>query len=135
MFSQIQSSWWFKELSPPWEGIAGIFDWLDHENPDSAFMIGWMELAFTALGLVASIATAIWMRPTWGAWMIGNWLLIVSTGFVMSVPRYSLVLFGIYAWAAVIADRWRIAGWVLGVASALAMGYFTWRFATGLWAF
>ena len=23
----------------------------------------------------------------------------------------------------------------LGIGSALAMGYFTWRFATGLWAF
>jgi hypothetical protein len=135
MFSEIQSSHWFKDLSPPWEGIDGMIGWLDDPDPDRAFMLGGMELAFTALGLVASVATAIWMRPTWGAWMIGNWLLIVSTGFVMSVPRYSLVLFDIYAWAAVIADRWRVAGWVLGIASAMAMGYFTWRFATGLWAF
>ncbi len=135
MFSEIQRSHWFKDLSPPWEGIGSIIDWTGRENPDEAFMLGWMELAFTGLALVASVATAIWMRPTWGAWMIGNWLLIVSTGFVMSVPRYSLVLFGIYAWAAVVADRWRAVGWTLGIASAAAMGYFTWRFATGLWAF
>lgn len=135
MFSEIQRSHWFKDLSPPWEGIGSMFTWTGRENPDEAFMLGWMELAFTGLGAVASVATVIWMRPTWGAWMIGNWLLIVSTGFVMSVPRYSLVLFGIYAWAAVIADRWRLVGWVLGIGSAAAMGYFTWRFATGLWAF
>jgi hypothetical protein len=134
-FSYWQRTWWFKDLSPPWEGIASILNWLDDPVPDRVLMQGWMELVFTALGLIAAVATAIWMRATWGAWMIGNWLLMVSTGFVMSVPRYSLALFGIFVWAALIADRWRIVGWLLGVASALAMGYFTWRFATGLWAF
>ncbi len=70
-----------------------------------------------------------------GVWMVGNWLLIVSTGFVMSVPRYSLVLFGLFVWAALLAERWRRAGWLLGGASAAAMAYFTWRFASGAWAF
>jgi len=81
------------------------------------------------------VAGAFRFRPTWTAWMAGNWLLIVGTGFVMSVPRYSLVLFGVMAWAALAADRWRTAGWVLAAASLMAMAYFAWRFATGLWAF
>jgi hypothetical protein len=67
--------------------------------------------------------------------MAGNWLLIVSTGFVMSVPRYSLVLFGIVVWAAIIATRWRPAGWLLVAASAGAMAYFASRFGAGQWAF
>jgi hypothetical protein len=135
MFSDVQRGHWFKDLSPPWEGISGMVSSIARRNPDDAFMLGWMELVFTGLGLVASVATAIWLRPTWGAWMIGNWLLMVSTGFVMSVPRYSLALFGIFVWAALIADRWRVIGWLLGIASALAMGYFAWRFAIGIWAF
>ncbi len=134
-FSEIQSNHWFKDLSPPWEGIAGMIDWTTRTDADNAFMLGWMELAFTALGAIASVATAIWLRPSWGVWMIGNWLLIVGTGFVMSVPRYSLVLFGIFAWSALLAQRWRRAGWLLGAASAVSMAYFTWRFATGVWAF
>ena len=134
-FSEIQRSHWFKGLSPPWEGISGMIDWTADAEPDTAFMLGWMELLFTGLGLAATVATLLWLRPTWGVWMAGNWLLIVSTGFVMSVPRYSLVLFGIVVWAALIAERWRWAGWVIGAASATAMAYFAWRFAAGQWAF
>jgi hypothetical protein len=134
-FSEIQRSHWFKDLSPPWEGVGGMIGWTDNADADNAFMLGWMELLFTGIGLTATVATALWLRPTWAAWMVGNWLLIVSTGFVMSVPRYSLVLFGIVVWGALIAERWRWAGWVLAAASATAMAYFAWRFAAGQWAF
>ena len=81
------------------------------------------------------MATAIWLRPTWAVWMAGNWILSVSTGFVLSVPRYSLALFGIMVWAAIIGERWRVAGWVIAAGSAMAMGYFAWRFGSGQWAF
>jgi hypothetical protein len=53
----------------------------------------------------------------------------------MSVPRYSLVLFGIVVWAALIAQRWRTVAWVLGASSLAAMAVFAWRFAAGQWAF
>jgi hypothetical protein len=134
-FSEIQRSHWFKDLSPPWEGIGGMIDRTADPDADVAFMIGWMELLFTGLGLAATVATALWLRPTWATWMAGNWLLIVSTGFVMSVPRYSLVLFGIVVWGALIAERWRWAGWLIAAGSTTAMGYFAWRFAAGEWAF
>jgi len=134
-FAEIQRTHWFKDLSPPWEGIGGMLRWLGSRNLEAALMYGGMELLFTAVGLVATVATAIWLRPTWAAWMAGNWLLFVSTGFVLSVPRYSLVLFGIVVWAAVIAERWRVVGWVLAAASVTAMTYFAWRFGAGQWAF
>jgi Dolichyl-phosphate-mannose-protein mannosyltransferase len=134
-FSEVQQHHWHKDLSPPWEGIAGIVGWIRDGGPDTAFMLGWVELGFVVLGFVATVATALWLRPTWAAWMAGNWLMIVSTGFVISVPRYSLALFGIMVWAALVAERWRVAGWILGAASVTAMAYFTWRFAVGQWAF
>ena len=134
-FSEIQRTHWFKDLSPPWEGIAGIARWVRDPVADTAFMLGWMELLFVAIGLVGSIAAAVWLRPTWAVWMAGNWLLIVSTGFVLSVPRYSLVLFALPVFGALILDRWRPAGVLLVLVSAVAMAYFAWRFASGLWAF
>ena len=134
-FSEIQRSHWFKQLSPPWDGIAGMIRWTGSADADNALMLGWMELLFTWLGLGATVLTALWLRPTWTAWMAGNWLLIVGTGFVMSVPRYSLVLFGIVVWGAIAAERWRPVGWLLVTGSAAAMGYFAWRFAVGQWAF
>jgi len=134
-FSEIQREHWYKGLSAPWDGIAGILGRLSNPVADTAFMIGGMELLFVGLGLAAVLASAIWLRPTWTAWMAGNWLLIVSTGFVVSTPRYSLVLFALPVFGAIILDRWRPLGLVLAGMSALAMAYFTWRFATGLWAF
>jgi 4-amino-4-deoxy-L-arabinose transferase-like glycosyltransferase len=134
-FSVIQREHWFKNVTWPWNGLEGTVAWLSNENPDSAFMYGGMELVFIALGFVATVATALWLRPTWAVWMAGNWILAVSTGFVLSVPRYSLPMFGIMVFAAMIADRWRVAGWVLAAGSAVAMGYFTWRFGSGQWAF
>ena len=134
-FSTIQHEHWFKQLSPPWEGIGGFVRWIRDDDLDTALMLGWAELAFTLIGLVATVATAIWLRPTWAVWMAGNWLLMVSTGFVMSVPRYSLVLFGIVVWMALVAQRWRTVGWVLAACSVAAMGVFAWRFASGQWAF
>jgi 4-amino-4-deoxy-L-arabinose transferase-like glycosyltransferase len=134
-FSQIQRDHWSKELAPPWVGIEGMLGWIDAADPDVALMLGWMELLFTVAGLLATAATALWLRPTWAVWMAGNWLLITSTGFVLSVPRYSLVLFGMVVWVAILADRHRKAGWILGAASLIAMAWFAWRFASGHWAF
>jgi Gpi18-like mannosyltransferase len=134
-FSEIQHSHWFKQLSPPWVGIAGFVRWIRDDDLDTALMLGWAELVFTVIGLVATVATALRLRPTWAVWMAGNWLLIVSTGFVVSVPRYALVLFGIVVWLAIIADRWRTAAWIIGAVSTGAMAVFAWRFAAGQWAF
>ena len=134
-FSDIQRGHWDKELTWPWESLASVLGWFRSRNPDAVFMYGGMELLFIVLGLVATVATALWLRPTWAMWMAGNWLLSVSTGFVLSMPRYSLALFGIVVWAAIIGERWRPAGWLLAAGSAAAMAYFAWRFGSGQWAF
>lgn len=134
-FSAIQSGHWDKAFEPPWVAVAHAVRWTRSLNPDLALTYGWMELAFTALGLVATVATAVRLRPTWAAWLAGNWLLAVSTGFLSSVPRYSLVMFGIMVLAGIVAERWKPIGLVLVVVSSGAMAYLATRFAIGLWAF
>ncbi|MGH2446678.1 MAG: mannosyltransferase family protein [Candidatus Limnocylindria bacterium] len=134
-FSEIQSSHWDKELTAPWVGIDEAIVFLGDAVPDRAFMFGSMELVFATIGLVATVACTLWFRPTWTAWMAGNWLLMMSTGFLVSTPRYSLALFGIVAAVALVADRRPRIGWVIAIGSAAAMTYFAWRFASGQWAF
>jgi dolichyl-phosphate-mannose-protein mannosyltransferase len=133
-FLAIQQDHWFKSLSPPGVGIGGVIESILTRPPDDAFMLGWMELGFIGLGLVATVVAALRFRPSWAVWMAGNWLLITSTSFVLSVPRYTLVLFPLFAWFALLTrSRWVAVG--LGVASVLALGYFAGRFAAGQWAF
>lgn len=133
-FAGIQREHWFKSLSPPWVGIAGTFRWIRGDDLDDALMLGWMELAFLALGLVGTAYSAFRFRPSWTAWMAGNWLLFASTGFILSAPRYTLVLFPLMAWFAVLTER-RWMGIVLALASVALLGWFAIRFATGAWAF
>jgi Gpi18-like mannosyltransferase len=134
-FAEIQRDHWFKQLEWPWVGIGNLTGWFADPSPESALYYGWIELAAVAIGFVATVVTAIWWRPTWAVWMAGNWLLAVSTDFILSMPRYALALFGIVVGLAVIADRWPWVGALLAAASALAMTWFTIRFAVGAWAF
>lgn len=138
-FLFVQESHWFKSLAPPWEGIAAAVRWFDPNyyadfSLDTAFMYGGMELAFTAIGLAAVVYAAFRFRPSWFAWMAGNWLMFVSTGFLVSVPRYSLTLFPMFVAMALLARRTA----PLLALSALSLGlfvYFALRFSSGAWAF
>ena len=56
-FAEIQRTHWYKDLSPPWEGIGGMIEWTADPNPDNAFMIGWMELVFTGLGTYSYVTS------------------------------------------------------------------------------
>jgi 4-amino-4-deoxy-L-arabinose transferase-like glycosyltransferase len=134
-FAFVQRSHWFKELSWPWEGIGSILAWYRVGDVESILIRATAEIAFVVIGLVATVATLLRHRPTWGVWMAGNWLLFVSTTFVQSVPRYSLVLFGIVVWAAVIAERRPAIGWLLAAGSIATLASFAWRFGAGQWAF
>ena len=133
-FMRIQNEHWFKSLAPPWQGIGSVWGWISNKNPDTALMIGWMELLFIGIGLAGTVHAAFRLRPSMFAWMAGNWILFVSTSFVMSVPRYSLTLFPLFVSLGLLAER----RWVLVTLSAVslaAMAYFAGRFAVGWWAF
>jgi hypothetical protein len=133
-FLRIQHEHWYKSLDWPWNGINGVLGWLGSRHPDNVLMQGWMELAFIAIGLAATLHAAFRFRLSWFAWMAGNWLLFVSTSFVMSVPRYALTLFPLYVSLALLSRR-RVALALISAVSIGALIYFTGRFSTGAWAF
>jgi hypothetical protein len=129
-----QKEHWYKSLAWPWDGIDGVLGWLRAPKPDNVLMQGWMELLFIAIGLAATVHTALRFRPSWFAWMAGNWLLFVSTSFVMSTPRYVLTLFPMYVSLA-LASRRTATLVLISAVSLAAMIYFAGRFASGVWAF
>jgi len=133
-FLRIQNEHWFKSLAWPWEGIGGVFGWLENNEPENVVMYGVTELAAIGLGLAGTVVAAFRFRPGWFTWMTGNWLLFASTSFVLSVPRYALTMFPLFAWFAQLAER-RWLGLVLGGVSVALLLWFSARFATGAWAF
>src|SRR5947208_8314401 len=134
-FLTIQREHWFKSLAPPWDGVNGVIHFItDSPQAIDAIKYGWFELAFIVLGLAGTVVAAIRFRPSWFVWMAGNWLLFTSTSFVLSVPRYSLTLFPLFAWFGLLGRRPAVAV-ALSLVSVGLLGYFISEFAVGRWAF
>lgn len=77
----------------PWDSIRDLIGSIGWYGLGDAVTGRAQEFVFILLGLAGTIATWMMLRPSYGVWMLGNWLLFVSTGYILSVPRYSLVLF------------------------------------------
>jgi hypothetical protein len=76
------------------------------------------------------------LRPSYAVWMTANWLLITSTKFVVSVPRYCLTLFPIFIILALFATGGRrLAAPIVSAISLLLLALFAMKFAHGTWAF
>jgi hypothetical protein len=133
-FLAIQRDHWSKSLAWPWDGIGGVVSRLGGDNPEDVAILGVAELAAIGLGLAGTVVAVRRFRRSWAVWMGANWLLFVSTAFVLSVPRYALVMFPLYAWFALAAER-RWVGLALGAVSTVLLLWFSGRFALGSWAF
>lgn len=133
-FVQIQNEHWFKSLAWPWQGIGGVIGRLGDSDPENVAVLGIAELAAIGLGLAGTLYSVFRFRAAWTVWMAGSWLLFVSTAFVLSVPRYAIAMFPLFAWFAVLAER-RWLGITIGVVSVVLLLWFSGRFALGSWAF
>lgn len=133
-FLTYQREHWYKTFAWPWQGIEGNLRSIGWRRPNEAQMIGGQEVFFIALGLIGTIAAGFTLRPSYAVWMAGNWLLFTSTSFILSVPRYSLILFPLYLLFARLAAH-RTWYTILTVWSLLFMSLFIILFVQGRWAF
>jgi len=131
-FLTIQREQWSKALDWPWKGIRSSFDLIRFGNPNEAAIRGIEESLFIALGFACTIAAWFTMRMTYAIWMTLNWVLFTSVGFILCVPRYTLVMFPIYILLARIA-RHRIAAWIITTWCLLSAGLFIALFVRGWW--
>lgn len=130
-FSPIMEEHWFKKFTPPWVGIYEV--WL--RTPEINLTEGLQELVFIAVGFVGIVWCWLRLSPTYGVWMTLNWLLINSTDFVVSVPRYSLTFFPLFILFARLAQQRPVAGLLLSVVSLFFLALYATKFAYGTWAF
>ncbi len=134
-FLRVQDEFWYKQLTWPTTSIWKTWESVAERGPAEALMVGWQELFFILVGLGGTAWSWARLRTSYAVWMTLNWLLWTSTSFVLSVPRYTLVMFPLYVLLARAAARWPVAGGLVVVWSLLFMGLFIGRFVTGNWAF
>ena len=133
-FLTYQKEHWFRSFAWPWIGFRESYRTLLGREPEAAQIIGGQELLFALIGFGCTIWCSRRLRLSYTVWMAGNWLLIVSTPFLLSVPRYTLMMFPIYLLMARGAKKffWRIA---LTAWSLLFLALFAANFARGHWTF
>jgi Gpi18-like mannosyltransferase len=134
-FMKMQDEFWFKRLTWPWVGIHEAWNAIWGRAPSDAQMVGFHELFFIVLGLTLTVWTWIERRASYAVWMTLNWLLWTSTKFVLSVPRYTLVMFPAYILFARASSSRPILRAGLTVCSLLFLALFITRFVQGYWAF
>jgi Gpi18-like mannosyltransferase len=134
-FLNKQEQYWSKSLTWPWVGISAAWDSIWGRAPSEAQMVGWQEFFFVLLGLALTVWAWLRLRTSYAVWMTLNWLLWTSTKFVLSVPRYTLVMFPAFILLARAATTRPVLHAAVTVWSLLFLALFAARFVQGYWAF
>jgi hypothetical protein len=130
-FSKIMEVHWYKKFTTPWFAISDVW----RRVPEGKTMEGLHEFFYIVFGFACTIWCWLRSRPSYALWMTSNWLLINSTSFVVSVPRYLLTLFPIFILFSRAGSHRRLWFSALTVWSLLYLALYAGRFAQGLWAF
>jgi hypothetical protein len=134
-FLEIQNEHWSKSLAWPWQGLSTAWGQQVKPSPAESNIVGYQEWFFAMLGLAGVVASCWKLRASFTAWMIGNWLTCVCTTFVLSVPRYTLLMFPLMFLFARASLRWRWADTLLTVWSLIFLAIFVSCYTRNSWAF
>jgi Mannosyltransferase (PIG-V) len=130
-FSHVQIHW-NRHLAPPWVSLANAFGKVLHGSGPQVVANQSLEIAFTLLMIAVLLGGWRSLRPSYIAYMALSILVPMSTSNLMSMPRFALVLFPMFA----ILARWGERPWVNNVILAFSLpllGLFTVLFADWYW--
>ncbi len=133
-FLGVQREHWGKYLDFPWKSIwKQILYVRIQQNPISQ-MFGLMELLFIGIGFLSIVIGWRYLRGSYRVWLVANWLLFVSTSWLLSVPRYTLTMFPIFILFALVSKNW-LAKTFITAWSILFLALFIISFVQGRWGF
>jgi Gpi18-like mannosyltransferase len=101
-FLKIQSTFQSQNITWPWVGIQGLLATLHHAKQS----YGFAEFAAIAFGGVSIPYLLFKVRKSYALYVLLNWLLMASSTFILSRPRYLLILFPIYMMLGKIRNKW-----------------------------
>jgi hypothetical protein len=130
-FSHIQVHW-NRQLAMPWVSLLNSFAKIAHASGPQLVANQSLEIAFTLLMIAVLVGGWHRLRPSYIAYMALSILVPMSTSNLMSMPRFALVLFPMFA----ILARWGERPWVNNVVLAFSLpllGLFTVLFADWYW--
>jgi Gpi18-like mannosyltransferase len=130
-FTHVQKHWG-RTFAPPWVSVIDSFHKILHSPIGPQVANQALQVAFTALMIFVLVAGWKRLRPSYIAYMGLSILVPMSTSSLMSMPRFALVLFPMYA----ILARWGERPWANRFILAFSLpllGLFTVLFADWYW--
>ena len=130
-FSHVQSHW-NRQLAAPWTSIGNSFHKIATSVGPQTVAQQILELVFTAL--MIGVLAAGWrkLKASYIAYMALSILMPLCTSSLMSMPRFALVLFPMFAILALWGGRARINNAIVALSLPL-LGLFTVLFADWYW--
>ena len=130
-FSHIQSHW-NRELAAPWTSIGNSFHKIATAPGPQTVAQQILELVFTALMIGVLVGGWRRLKASYIAYMALSILMPLCTSSLMSMPRFALVLFPMFAILALWGGRPRINNAIVALSLPL-LGLFTVLFADWYW--
>ncbi|MHB8146459.1 MAG: mannosyltransferase family protein [Vulcanimicrobiaceae bacterium] len=130
-FSHVQIHW-NRHLAPPWVSLYNSIHQILTATQAQTVANQALEVAFTVLMIVVLLGGWRRLRPSYIAYMGLSILIPMSTSSLMSMPRFALVLFPMFA----ILARWGDKPWINNLIVAFSLpllGLFTVLFADWYW--
>jgi len=133
-FLEIQSGHWSKHLAIPTEGFFDAWDGIFLRPPANSIYGGWFEIFFSVLGLILVIYSFFRLRLSYSLYVLATWLIVTSTSFWLSLPRYTLSMFPIFILLAILGRRKEI-NYIVIFLSLIFYALFLSLFVRGRWGF
>jgi len=133
-FMEIERIHWYQSIDPV-QGFINACNWAIGASFPESITLGGAQLIFAIFGLLIVAAGFLRrLRPSYNVYMLLTWMLSVSTGWWISIPRYVMATFPLFILLGLLAHK-RIIHYAIVIVFTAALCFFTVLFAMGLWAF
>jgi hypothetical protein len=134
-FLHVQRSHWYQRPVPPWEPVIDAVGELIEGQRDSAYaLIFASRLAAIAFAIPMLVLATRWLRRADAIYGWAALLVVGSTSWLISLPRYLLPIYPIFVVEAKLTRSRRVF-WPIVVAGSVAQAWLFWRYVRADWAF
>jgi len=133
-FLEFQNKYWLKQFDFPSKGLLVAWDGIFRYKPRDAVITGWGELIFALMALALIIYSFFRIRISYSLYALATWILVTSTGFWLSMPRYALSMFPIIITLSLLGRRREVNYLIIFLSLTLYMLLLS-QFIRGGWAF
>ncbi|MGH3781266.1 MAG: mannosyltransferase family protein [Pseudonocardiaceae bacterium] len=134
-FLKVQRVHWLQHIVPPWQPVQEAIVSLLAGGNDFTFTfiyVGRVVGVLVALPLLFIAVRRLRLPDVLYGWM--SFILILSTSWLIALPRYLLVLYPLFVVGARLSRSRRVLI-PLVVAGGTLQGWLMWRYAVGYWTF